>query len=372
MDANLLTLLLFPIVALLGGLQNALGANRRVRQERSQFRMAIVPETIENPRYWLLGLLPGLAVSVLLVLGRVTLTPQLVIFIGVCGLLLAMLPAFLPVLLGSVGLLAVVIPTSVTAGIFKQVSTGMQWAPHFALLVGIILIGVGASETLLPRNSSPQLFKQHGRSWVQYRLQQRLFVPLIVPLPVNFVHEYAWWPHLTLFGTPIALTLLPLILGLGMRHRQPEPQRLLRRDAIVVSLIGISTLIIGVLGQTTQLAPTMVLILSAEVSLFGACICLIARNERPAVASAAGGVRIVAVLANTPAEKMQLHRGDTVLQCNGQDVPTNAALYAATQNLGTFCRLRVRGFDGQIRLAETAIFAGTPHMLGIITFPEGE
>jgi hypothetical protein len=67
---------------------------------------------------------------------------------------------------------------------------------------------------------------------------------------------------------------------------------------------------------------------------------------------------------------MDLQPGDRVLTCNHIAVNNAAELYNAIQKEPTYCRLRLQQADGEIRLAETAIFAGAPHELGMILFPE--
>lgn len=370
-DANWLLIIIFICATALMGLLTAMVAGRRVATERRQFRMAVKPDTTETPRYWLLGIVPGIMLSGLLLLTHTWLTPASIFGLGIIGLILAMLPQYLPVLLGLTGLIVAVVPNGVWQPLLHTTRVPLiSWAPNFAIIVGALTLLAAVSDIILPFASSPRLFSRHGRTWVQYVVQQRVWLPLVVPIPYRLVSNIAWWPHISLGGTTIALTLLPAFLGLGFRHRQPSAQVLLRRDAWTSGIVGLATLVLGILGRAGLLGAGMVLLMVAEVSLFGLIVCLMARYQRPAIAPAAGGVRVLAVQAGTPAAKMQLRPGDTILQCNGRDVPSSSDLYAATQNLGTFCHLRVRGFDGQIRLTETAIFQGAPHMLGIITFPE--
>ncbi len=371
MEVTVLLLIIFVVVTIVVGSVTAMGATRRIDRERRQFRIAILPVATENPRYWVLGLVPGLLLSLVFIGGALTLPPALVMLLGVLSGVLALIPAYFPVLIGVSGLLYLLLPHEVsrTLGGVPSIAT---WGANFGLVVGAILLVTALGNRLLPYHSAPDLMKRHGRTWVQYLVHQRIWLPIIMPIPADMVAHLGWWPHVSVAGINVALTLLPAFMGLGIRHRQPSATGILRRDTLAVGLVAIVSLVLGVLGRVGVLAPQMVVVMVAEVSMFGSLLSLMARYERPAIAAAAGGVRVVAVLDHTPAAKMQLQRGDTILQCNGQAVPTNADLYAATQNLGTFCRLRVRGFDGQIRLAETAIYKGTPHMLGIITFPEGE
>ena len=82
------------------------------------------------------------------------------------------------------------------------------------------------------------------------------------------------------------------------------------------------------------------------------------------------GVFILGILRETPATKMGLVVGDTIVECNGEAVSNNDNFYRAIQSQPTYCHLKVQDLNGEFRMAEGAIFADAPHELGVVLFPE--
>lgn len=67
---------------------------------------------------------------------------------------------------------------------------------------------------------------------------------------------------------------------------------------------------------------------------------------------------------------MQLEIGETIVVCNNQAVKNDDEFYQALLINSAYCHLKIRGLDGEYRLTETAIFADSPHELGIVTIPD--
>ncbi|MDE7023285.1 MAG: hypothetical protein K2O72_03560, partial [Ligilactobacillus sp.] len=66
--------------------------------------------------------------------------------------------------------------------------------------------------------------------------------------------------------------------------------------------------------------------------------------------------------------KMKLEVGDIILECNGIKVATGDELYEALQKSPAYCRLKVKNFEGELKLAESAIYADSPHEIGLVLF----
>ena len=57
-----------------------------------------------------------------------------------------------------------------------------------------------------------------------------------------------------------------------------------------------------------------------------------------------------------------------ILECNGIKVATGDELYEALQKSPAYCRLKVKNFEGELKLAESAIYADSPHEIGLVLF----
>ena len=80
----------------------------------------------------------------------------------------------------------------------------------------------------------------------------------------------------------------------------------------------------------------------------------------------------MAVRQDTPAQKMGLEPGDIILECNKQHVTTENELYEALQDNAAYCRMKVRTYDGQLKLAESAIYSDSPHEIGLVLFRDSK
>lgn len=77
---------------------------------------------------------------------------------------------------------------------------------------------------------------------------------------------------------------------------------------------------------------------------------------------------MIAVIPDTPAAKMGVQKGDIILDCNDEEVKNESELYAALQKNSAYCHLRIRTFEGDLKITESAIYADGPHEIGLILF----
>lgn len=81
---------------------------------------------------------------------------------------------------------------------------------------------------------------------------------------------------------------------------------------------------------------------------------------------AENGIKIIGIRPDTPAEKMNLMVGDTIIECNNLTIETETDFYQALSKNSVYCHLKVSGVDGELRLTETAIYADSPHEIGVV------
>lgn len=362
---------LFLVVSLLLLLRVHLDVNARVLHERRQFRLALDSSAVEQTRFLLLGLLPGLLLSGVLIYAGIVLPVGIVAVLAVLSLLLALPRGFFSALpLAAAGAIAMLLPASVWAAIGLPQPDG--GAAPFALMVTLIALAAAGSECLTPYHASPALQKEHGRMRARFSLRQLLWLPLLVPVPGEWLAQLPLSPLMSPGSTGVQFVLLPLVLGFAFTSRDGKLTRGLHRRAWWSGAVALTGLVLAGLSWAELVPDDVVWFGLAAAGIVAAFAQRVSAPGRGGFTAAAGGVRVIGTLAGTPAERMHLQRGDTILDCNGTPVATPRDFYTATQELGTFCRLRVQDMDGRIRLTETAIFAGSPHMLGVITFPEEE
>ncbi|MFD1483980.1 PDZ domain-containing protein [Lacticaseibacillus baoqingensis] len=253
------------------------------------------------------------------------------------------------------------------------VTAPSEWAWRLLALIAIVwLINALLLAVIDPPIDVPTIkMGKRGAKIAVYDHRQFYWLPLVMPVSGGMLAALPWWPTLAIGATHFSLIGLPLMLGAALRTKKQLPKHVLRRWAWQYLAAGGVTLLAAIAAWVTpDFAQTWLLILAGSGIILGLVNALTTRGGINYVSQTGTGVRIVAVQPQTPAAKMGLLAGDVVLQCNQLAVHNSAQLYAAIQLHPTYCRLRVSGLDGEIRLCETAIYEGAPHELGMITFAE--
>ncbi|WDF81990.1 PDZ domain-containing protein [Lacticaseibacillus pabuli] len=362
---------IFIIFTLLLALRVRLGASARIARERRQLRIAAESTPVEWARFALLGIVPGILLSFALIYAGVILPAAVVFLLAATALLLALPRRFFsPLLLPVLAPALLFVPDHVwqQLGIAKPI----QFAAPLAVFAMLYAMVAAYCEVQTPFHATPRITRAHGRRWAVLDLRQLLWVPLIVPVPGEWLTRVPFAQFVSVGHGSMSLVIIPLVLGFAFSSRDARPEHNLRTRAKIDGAFAVWAAIIAVLAMARLTDDLVSLSLLAGGSVIFALLQYIGTRGRLEFVEGAGGVRVLAVLPGTPAERMALRRGDTILTCNGQNVPTTRALYLATQDLGTFCRLRVRGADGRIRLTSAAIYTDSPYMLGIISFPEAD
>ncbi len=343
----------------------------RVRHERSVFLTAIDRHWTN----WWAGLIGGAALALVVsgasVLLGLLLPPAVGLALsGLCvaGLLLSGL-GFGAWPLGLAGLVVVAATRYLNVAALR--AGGVAWSWRLAALIALLWLGNG----LLLRFLNPPIDvpsvrgSRRGVQVATYARRQFYWVPLVLPVSGDWFNRLPYWPQLTVLDHRFALIGLPLVIGAALTTRKQLPGTALDPIGRAYLIGGVAAALAAGIGWWHQDLGLWVQIALAVLSL-GLCVAtrVAARRGAAYISATASGVRLVAVLPDTPAAKMGLEAGDIVLLANQVPVATAAELYAALQAHPTYCRLKVQRLDGRIKLAETAIFAGAPHELGMVTF----
>jgi len=340
-------------------------ASRRVNGERRQFRTAIHREKLELWPGLLWGVLASLVISALSVVLGVMLPPAVgyallaisaVTFLG-SGL------TFSPAWLGLAGLVL----------FWPGLGLGQEWVPSYGMLLSLLNLGQAALMRFgrVPVASPFVRQSNRGRLVGGYRFRQFFWLPLVLPVPGSWLSALPFWSSLHITAPSFGLIGLPVILGASFVSRKQLPDAAWRYWPRQFLLAAILDIVVTSLAWS-KLVPAVwtVSLLAAVAVLLGVSLWRSHFKNQPQVTQTESGVRLLAVVPNTPAAKMGLVAGDLVMTVNGMAVSDNESLYAAIQSSPTYARLKVTQLDGEIKLTEAAIFEGAPHELGMITFPE--
>ncbi|MGG3841769.1 PDZ domain-containing protein [Anoxybacillus kestanbolensis] len=349
---------------------------RRVQRERRDFHTRVYRSSLElraliRSRSWLAIVFSIVTVGVGLVIPNDTLVFWTIVTI-VCSFMMQLR------LLSAAYIGSIVI---FTISFFAQT----EWAkpffdrffPHMtetnvtavALLIGLLLF---IEMWLVYREgaelSSPQLVTSKRGLTIGEQVVQRLWlVPLIIPVPGNGVQSFAaWWPIIS-GGETYSLVLVPFLLGFSQRVQTGMPIYLVKWTA---KRIGWLASVVSLLAIGSYWLKPLAIVSAVVAILWREWIALSAKlyeqKRPPYFTKRANGLVILGVLPDTPAHKMALSVGEVIVKVNGTPVATEDEFYAALQQNRAFCKLEVLNESGEVRFAQTALFEGEHHELGLL------
>ncbi len=216
--------------------------------------------------------------------------------------------------------------------------------------------------------SSPRLATSKRGLMIGEQVVQRLWlVPLMIPVPGDGVQSFAtWWPIIS-GGETYSFVLVPFLLGFSQRVQTGMPVHLTKWAA---KRIGWLASVVSVLAIGSYWLKPLAVVAAVVAILWREWIALSAKlyeqKRPPYFTKRANGLVILGVLPNTPAHKMALSVGEVIVKVNGISVVTEDEFYAALQQNRAFCKLEVLNGSGEVRFAQTALFEGEHHELGLL------
>lgn len=84
------------------------------------------------------------------------------------------------------------------------------------------------------------------------------------------------------------------------------------------------------------------------------------------------GMRVLAVLPDSPATAMGILPGEAIYRVNGVVVNTRAELHQALRINSAFCKLEVRNLQGESKFVQRGMYDGDHHQLGVVLAPDAD
>jgi hypothetical protein len=227
------------------------------------------------------------------------------------------------------------------------------------------------------RNATP-LFVEGKRGKVvgAYHLQGFWAVPLllVVPFTSGIGADALPWPMF--FGgsewhAGWSLLAFPALIGFSQMTITELPEQNARRSAKL--LLGFA-IIIGILAVVSEYWSIVTIAAGVlSIALHEVILMYSSRREKngsPYFVHATKGLKLLAVVPDSPAANMGIMRGEIILKANGFAVNTKEELHAALRTNTAFCKLEVLNLEGQNKFMHRALFDGEHHLLGLIIVPD--
>jgi hypothetical protein len=360
---------------------------RRISFERKQFRVAINRDFFEGRHFIKNFLILGIGGSLLTSLVGVMLPWQWIILYQILmGIGLLVYPFFkidsfffwwisLLSLMGASWIslrtaerLPKVISQSLTINHLELITSGAA----LLFIAGLLLLGkLIMLQRYQPLEVTPAIKRgKRGRRLVYYSWQDLALVPLVCLVPSNNLTNFLpGWFLITIANQPFQVFVLPLIISSGFKFWRQSAQAACRFEKLsLLSLVLIffaGSILCWLFPTKFELIVMLLLLLTVVILWFKRKF---EQRESNWYVETHDGVRVIAVQPNTPAAKMKIQPGDEILICNGREVHNETEFYAALKIDATFCRFKIRNYAGELKLAQGAIYADSPHEIGLVIF----
>lgn len=364
--------LLTPVLWL-GILYVIISYNQRINKERKQFRVAINKDFYEGRNFIKYGLFFFVMGSLISMILGLTLPTNSVYIYQILVVLAFLINGFsttsMLLVMTAAGILELVVPRFITffGDVFPEIS-----GPSWLLLIFISIL----ADCYLTRNMkkhplSPRIKSgKRGRNIATYLGRETIVFPLLVLIPSGTLSSTLnFWPVFNIGNQKFSLILFPIFISTSVKVIKRAKERVIQDKLKNTELLLGLTFILIVLTKFMSRLFLISLIILTVVSIF--LEIKLRKKEKDAnswYVETDEGIRIISVQPETPAAKMKLQPGDVILTCNNRVVNSEEEFYQALQLNSAYCHVKVRTYEGDLRIAESAIFMDSPHEIGLILF----
>ncbi|AOO73627.1 PDZ domain-containing protein [Ligilactobacillus salivarius] len=364
--------LLTPVLWL-GILYVIISYNQRINKERKQFRVAINKDFYEGRNFIKYGLFFFVMGSLISMILGLTLPTNSVYIYQILVVLAFLINGFsttsMLLVMTAAGILELVVPRFITffGDVFPEIS-----GPSWLLLIFIsILADYYLTRNMKKHPLSPRIKSgKRGRNIATYLGRETVVFPLLALIPSGTLSSTLnFWPVFNIGNQKFSLILFPIFISASVKVIKRAKERVIQDKLKNTELLLGLTFVLIVLTKFMSKLFLISLIILTVVSIFFEI--KLRKKEKDAdswYVETDEGIRIISVQPETPAAKMKLQPGDVILTCNNRVVNSEEEFYQALQLNSAYCHVKVRTYEGDLRIAESAIFMDSPHEIGLILF----
>lgn len=348
---------------------------KRIKKERFNFGFKIFNVFAEWKNTWLFSIVTGLLIS-LVTLGIgfvysyeiILLLSIVIILLSINGRLTMLSPSYT---IGVTFLLLLLSPLLLEHQTFIQVDLFSQTNfSSLAILLGLFLIVEAILIMRVKRNDTyPELSLSNRGVWVgQHHLKKLSIIPFFILIPSGLVEPFAnFWPFFSLGENSYSLLLVPFIIGFDYTVRGDLPQHASAVIGKSVTLLGIIVLMFAIGSiylSWLSIIAVMIGIIGKEFINYKHRTA--DKNKYPFFNQMDEGLKVLATIPGTPADRLGILVGETIYRVNGQHISTSDEFYEALQASGAYFKLEVLDDRKEVRFVQSAFFDGDHHELGLV------
>lgn len=251
------------------------------------------------------------------------------------------------------------------------------YLPSIFAIVAILHLAEALLVYLVGGQRGTPIFLQskRGRLVGGYHIQHFWLVPIFVVVEAKsstLAPLFQGWPVFSADQfSGFSLLLLPAVLAFSEQAVSSTPKDKARFSAKWLAVYSIILFAITLgsfyMSQFILLAILFSFIGHEALILYGKW-----REEQnsPIYVHPKEGIKILAVIPETPAKRMGLEAGEVIVRVNGIQVFKRSDLYKALKSNLAFCKLDVINNQGHLKFTKTSLYNTDHHQLGVILAPD--
>ncbi|WP_099159892.1 PDZ domain-containing protein [Virgibacillus ndiopensis] len=348
---------------------------KRINSERKIFGLKVFDIFSEWKGTWTISLVSGVLISVLLLGVGMVFSYETILLLSVVVVSFSLTIRFTMLsasyTIGTTYLILLFIPffldnqSFANASLFSTTNfTGLTiLLGLFLLIEAILMVRTKRNETF------PHLKIGQRGKWIgQHHLKRASIIPFFVLIPSGMITSFApFWPYFSIGGETYSILLVPFLLGFDHVVKGSLPQPAGKRIARSIATLGVIVLLlsIGSIFVTwISLIAVIIAILGREYISYRHRVS--DKEKSPYFHMNNKGLKVLSIIPGTPADRLDILVGETIIKVNGKKINDVNAFYQALQASGASFKLELLDDSDEVRLLQSALYQGEHHELGII------
>jgi len=353
---------------------------RRIKRERRLFRTKIYPILTESKGTLLVSIVFSMIISLVAILVGMVFSYEIIFVLIVVTILVSLTgrTTFLSAsyTLGLTFLFIVILQYLPLAGVEQYLDFNRVTIVQLLTIAFLLSLLLFAEALLLHRRNGanfPEMKLGLRGKWIgQHRLKRAAFIPFFALLPVDQANVILpLFPYFEYAHEGYQLILLPFIIGVNYTVQSDLPHVASKRLGQATWILSVIVMFIALVGLYFPYAT----IVAVLVAVIGKEWITYRHKKQDKYKQAIftplnKGVKVLAVLPESPAERIGIHIGETITKVNNQIIQTPTAFYEALQNSGASFKLDVIDERGEIRFINSVLYEEDHHELGVVFVEE--
>lgn len=229
------------------------------------------------------------------------------------------------------------------------------------LLIGLFLIVEAAAlKSIKNKHSAPEILQTNrGGIFGQLNVSKINFIPFFIFVPENIMSPIMpLWPTFTIGDGLYGLVLLPFLIGFNFSFFGKLPEIGAKRVARHLLILGGTVIALSIISLYIPVISPFIVLIAIIGRIVIQIQVRVSEEKEPALfLNKKEYVTVFWIVKDSPAAKVGLRIGDTIIKVNDQHVDNADHFYELVKAGGPIVQLQVIDSNGSIRIVNTTLFA---------------